>query len=70
MRTREAAFLAAHPRMHCPACRKRVSPQSDNVNASDVHNEGKPVLMICPHCDHRWEVAREMAVCAPEGSAE
>jgi hypothetical protein len=46
------AFLAAHPRLHCPACHKRVSPEMDTVGF--LSDEG--VTLVCPHCGVRSEV--------------
>ena len=46
------AFLAAHPRLHCPACHKRVSPEMDTVG---FLSDG-PVRVVCPHCGVRSEL--------------
>jgi len=58
-RTREDAFAAAYPQIRCPACRKRVSPRGDSINAFD---DAPTVRMLCHHCDHRWTVPRNPAL--------
>ena len=49
------AFKKAHPRLHCPACRKRCSPDYDSI---DAPGDGETVTMRCPHCEHTWEEPR------------
>ena len=47
------AFLDKHPRLHCPACHKRVSPDMDTVGCwfPDM-----PVRLVCPHCHETSEI--------------
>ena len=55
----EAAFLQSHPRVHCPACRKRLSPRYNHVDASCLDVDLSPVVrMSCHHCGHHFELAK------------
>jgi endogenous inhibitor of DNA gyrase (YacG/DUF329 family) len=44
--------LRVHPRLYCPKCRKRVSPEGDTVG----FDAGRMPVIHCPHCGEESEV--------------
>lgn len=52
----ESTFVQAYRRIYCPACRKRLSPMFDAVNAGSAVDH---VQMLCRHCSHRFWVPRD-----------